>query len=304
MGTGDTFEGFQFFSDTTGYFFIGQEFPDARLVQSEYLFPESFRFEQYPDLVFVKSGTLNELVGNLVLIAVNPVKSLSLAKIADYLSGFFQLGLKFTNLSLERGIAVDCFSGGNTGKEVLTGRGRFHVEVSIVGAVFREITRTVLVFGGGEFLAGDIVSHLEDKSSGIIQSYRVAGETATRRIGAKVVESEFFHGKLPGLLGGQLVNGQLEVILKIIGGKEFLVGLIIDDGQTAAFQLVHSIDKAPQLDTLDIYIEASFQGYRQVEIGAVNLPESGKYLFAVFLVLLLFFRRFVPLGQPVLLILR
>ena len=84
--------------------------------------------------------------------------------------------------------------------------------------------------------------------------------------------------------------------MKIIGGKEFLVGFIIDDGEAATFQLVHSIDKAPQLNTLNIYVETSFQGHRQVEIGAVNLPEFGQYLLTVCLILRLFFRRFVPLG--------
>jgi hypothetical protein len=119
-----------------------------------------------------------------------------------------------------------------------------------------------------------------------------------------VIESEFFYGQLPGLLGGQLVNGQLKVIPEIIGGKEFFIRLIIDNGEAAAFQLINSIDKAPQLDALDIYEEASFQGYRQVKIGAVNLPEFGQNLFTEFLILLFFLRRFVPLGQPALRVMR
>jgi hypothetical protein len=162
--------------------------------------------------------------------------------------------------------------------------------VPVVGAVFGEVTGAVFIFRRGESLTGDIIRHLEDKAAGFVKSGRFARGTATRRVRAEVIEGELFHGKLPGLLGGQLVNGQLEVIAEIIGGKELFVRLIIDDGEPAAFQLINSIDKAPQLDAFDIYIEASFQGYGQAEIGAVNLPEFGQNLFTVFLILLLFLR--------------
>ena len=172
--------------------------------------------------------------------------------------------------------------------------------MTVIGAVFREITGAVLVFCGGEFLFGDIVRYFEDETAGIVKSDRLARWTAAGGIGAEVVKGEFFHGKLPGLLGSQLVNGELEVFLQIVGGKELFIRLIIDDGEAAAFQLVHPIDKAPQLDALDIYGKVLFQGHWHAEIGVVNLPEFGEDFLTVLPVLRLFFRRFVPQREPVL----
>jgi hypothetical protein len=168
----------------------------------------------------------------------------------------------------------------------------------VIGAVFREITGAVLVLRRREVPPGDIFGYLQDKLARLINLLPAPRRATASGIGPQVVERQLFDGQAPGLLGGHLVDGQLQVIGEIIGGKKLLIRLIVDYRQTAAFQLVHPVHEPPQLDALDIEIKALFHGDGDTEIGLMYRPEPGQYLPAEIPVFFFFFYGGIALGEP------
>ncbi len=208
--------------------------------------------------------------------AVNAVQSLRLAVVDNRLFYFFELRFQFLDLRVYFGIALDGVGGGDAGQGFLSVRlfFRFNILVAVVGAVLREIAGAKLVFRGREIPLVYIFRYVQYKPSGLVDALFITRRAGTGGVRPQVVEREFFHRQVPGLLGGHLVNRQLEVVFHVFGRKKLLVCLIVDDGKPAAVQFIHPVDEPYQLNPFDVQVEPALQRNRQAEIGGVNLPEA------------------------------
>ena len=172
----------------------------------------------------------------------------------------------------------------------------------VVRAVLGEIARAELVLGGREAAGGDVFGDIQDEPARPGERLLAARRADAGGVRPEVVEGQPLDGQAPGLLGGHLVDCQLEVVRQVIAGKKLPPALVVDNGEAAAVQLVHPVDKAAHLDAVNVQAEGALQGDGHAEIGVVGLPEPGQDLPAVVPVAGFFLRRRVAGGIPVLII--
>ncbi len=79
----------------------------------------------------------------------------------------------------------------------------------------------------------------------------------------------------------------------------YIIRLIINHRQAATLQLINTVHKTPELDAIDINHKSFFQSDGNTEARMVNSPEISHYFPAEVPVLIFFFQRLIPRGQPV-----